>query len=81
MVSKSIHKEFREVSLLMQTGKNFNRLRYSQKEGIQAKKERGEWDNYGRPAVITVEAFAKQYAKVVDSTVRPFQLMKELGMS
>lgn len=52
-----------------------------QKEGIQAKKERGEWDDYGRPAVIAVEEFAKEYAKVTDGTVRPFQLMKELGMS
>ena len=24
-----------------------------QREGIQAKKERGEWDNYGRPAVMS----------------------------
>ena len=52
-----------------------------QKEGIQAKKERGEWDNYGRPAVITEEEFAKEYSKVVDGDVRPFQLMKQLGMS
>lgn len=52
-----------------------------QKEGIQAKKERGEWDDYGRPAVITEEEFAKEYSKVVDGDVRPFQLMKQLGMS
>ncbi len=52
-----------------------------QKEGIQAKKERGEWDNYGRPAVITVEEFAKEYAKVTDGMIRPFELMKQLDMS
>lgn len=52
-----------------------------QKEGIQAKKERGEWDDYGRPAVISVEEFAKEYAKVADGTVRPFELMKQLNMS
>lgn len=52
-----------------------------QKEGIQAKKERGEWDDYGRPAVIAVNEFEKEYSKVVSGDVRPFELMKRLGMS
>lgn len=52
-----------------------------QKEGIQAKKERGEWDDYGRPAVITIEEFAKEYANVVNGDIRPFELMKKLDMS
>ena len=52
-----------------------------QKEGIEAKKERGEWDDYGRPAVITVEEFTKAYEKVATGEMRPFQLMKQLGMS
>ena len=52
-----------------------------QKEGIQAKKERGEWDDYGRPAVMSVKDFEKEYAKVVSGDVRPFELMKQLGMS
>lgn len=52
-----------------------------QKEGIQAKKERGEWDDYGRPAVISLEEFAKEYKKVTDGIIRPFELMKQLGMS
>ncbi len=52
-----------------------------QKEGIQAKKERGEWDDYGRPAVITVDRFAKEYEKVLVGEIRPFQLMEELEMS
>jgi len=52
-----------------------------QKEGIEAKKARGEWDDYGRPAVITIEEFAKEYQKVKTGEMRPFQLMKQLGMS
>ena len=52
-----------------------------QREGIQAKKERGEWDDYGRPAVIAVEEFAKEYANVVNGDIRPFELMRKLGMS
>ena len=52
-----------------------------QREGIQAKKERGEWDDYGRPATMSEEAFAKEYMKVQSGELRPFQLMKQLGMS
>lgn len=52
-----------------------------QQEGIQAKKERGEWENYGRPAVMLLEEFAKEYANVISGDVKPFELMKKLGMS
>lgn len=52
-----------------------------QKEGIQAKKDRGEWDNYGRPAVMSLEEFAKEYVNVTNGDVKPFELMKKLGMS
>ena len=52
-----------------------------QKEGIQAKKERGEWDDYGRPSLISDERFIKEYEKVISGEIRPFQLMKQLGMS
>lgn len=52
-----------------------------QKEGIQAKKERGEWDDYGRPAIMAVADFLKEYKKVQNGELRPFQLMKQLGMS
>lgn len=52
-----------------------------QQEGIQAKKERGEWDNYGRPAAMTLDAFAKEYTRVQSGELRPFQLMKRLEMS
>ncbi len=51
-----------------------------QREGIEAKKLRGDWDNYGRPSVMSDEAFAKEYQKVLDGTMRPFELMKNLGM-
>lgn len=52
-----------------------------QKEGIQAKKERGEWDDYGRPAVMKVEDFAHEYLMVESGELRPFELMRKLGMS
>lgn len=52
-----------------------------QKEGIRAKKERGEWDDYGRPAVMSQDEFAEHYKKVISGELRPFELMKQLGMS
>ena len=52
-----------------------------QKEGIQAKKNRGEWADYGRPAVMSIEKFAEEYANVINGDVRPFELMNKLGMS
>ena len=52
-----------------------------QKEGIQAKKERGEWDDYGRPCVMNLDDFANEYKKVESGEIRPFELMRKLGMS
>ena len=52
-----------------------------QREGIQAKKERGEWDDYGRPATMKLEDFAHEYLKVKSGELRPFELMRKLGMS
>lgn len=52
-----------------------------QREGIQAKKDRGEWNDYGRPAVMSVEEFRIEYQKVLEKELRPFELMKQLGMS
>lgn len=52
-----------------------------QREGIQAKKDRGEWDDYGRPKAMDMERFREQYKRVVDGEIRPFELMKELGLA
>ena len=52
-----------------------------QREGIEAKRARGEWSDYGRPAVMSDKQFAEEYRKVVDGDMKPFELMKELGMS
>lgn len=52
-----------------------------QREGIDAKKARGEWADYGRPAVMSIEDFAAEYQKVLSGEIKPFELMKKLGMS
>jgi len=51
-----------------------------QSQGIQAMKDRKEWDKYGRPVAMNYDKFKQEYAKVVDGQIKPFQLMKQLGM-
>lgn len=41
-----------------------------QKEGIQDMKARGDWDRYGRPPVISIDEFRKEYKKVEKKNVR-----------
>ena len=52
-----------------------------QREGIEQKKARGEWDDYGRPRVMDLEEFAAYYRSVQQGEKKPFELMKELGMT
>ena len=52
-----------------------------QREGIEAKKARGDWSDYGRPSIMSLDEFAEQYQRVVDGLIRPTQLMRELKMS
>lgn len=52
-----------------------------QREGIEQKKARGEWDDYGRPRVMDLEEFAAHYRSVQQGEKKPFELMKELGMT
>jgi DNA invertase Pin-like site-specific DNA recombinase len=52
-----------------------------QREGLDAKRARGEWDDVGRPKAMEFKTFCKQYQLVVDGKKRPFELIKELGMT
>lgn len=51
-----------------------------QREGIEAKRARNEWDNYGRPPFIKLEDFAEAFQQVETGKVRPIELMKQLNM-
>lgn len=42
-----------------------------QKEGIAAKKLRGEWDDYGRPAAMEWSLFTAAYAQMERNEVTP----------
>lgn len=52
-----------------------------QREGIAAKKARGEWDDYGRPKAMNFKEFSKQYERVLNGEIKPFELIKELGLT
>ena len=52
-----------------------------QREGIAAKKARGEWADYGRPRVMSLNDFSMHYSLVEQGKKKPFELMKELGMT
>lgn len=51
-----------------------------QREGIAAKKARGEWADYGRPRKLSLEEFSKQYERVKRNEIQPCILMQELGL-
>ena len=52
-----------------------------QKEGIAAKKARGEWGDYGRPRKMSKEAFAEAYQRVIKNEIGSLALMRELGLN
>lgn len=52
-----------------------------QREGIEMKKLRGEWDDYGRPAAIEEDEFDAAFSKVIAGEITPTELRKELGLS
>lgn len=52
-----------------------------QREGIEAKKARGDWDDYGRPSAIDIEDFKIHYQRVIDGQMRPSEMIKQLGIS
>jgi DNA invertase Pin-like site-specific DNA recombinase len=52
-----------------------------QREGIEQKKARGEWDDYGRPRIMSLDEFSTHYRLVQQGKKKPFELMRELGMT
>lgn len=51
-----------------------------QKEGIAAKKARGEWEEYGRPRKVGKEEFVKYYNRVLKKELRPKEVMELLNI-
>lgn len=51
-----------------------------QREGIEAKKARGEWDDYGRPHAIEFHKFVTEYERVIRGELRPVDCMRILNL-
>jgi len=58
----------------------YEKRKKRQKEGIESKKIRGEWSDYGRPRVITMDEFAINYKEVLAGKVKPYEMMKKLDL-
>lgn len=52
-----------------------------QREGIEAMKARGEWEHYGRPRKKDFSEFEKEYLAVARGEIKPFELMRKLGLT
>lgn len=52
-----------------------------QREGIEAKKARGEWNDYGRPRALNFDKFTKEYKRVLAGDIKPVECMKLLGIT
>lgn len=52
-----------------------------QREGIEMKKRRGEWEDYGRPAAIDQETFDQAFERVVAGELGPTELRKQLRLT
>lgn len=57
------------------------RKKKRQREGIERKKERGEWGDYGRPRKMPAAVFAEHYSRVVNGEIGSLALMRELGLN
>jgi len=52
-----------------------------QREGIAAKKARGEWEDYGRPRALEFDKFSNEYKRVLAGSIKPVECMKLLGIT
>ena len=48
---------------------------------MEAKKARGEWDDYGRPRAMAFDLFVKEYQAVLNGQTKPFELISKLGLT
>lgn len=58
----------------------YEKRKKRQKEGIEAKKDRGEWGDYGRPRKLSLAAFGERFEDVLNGKIKPYELMKEMGL-
>lgn len=79
LITDTINKVIIEI-YAMQAETEIQRKEKRQREGIEAKKERGEWDDYGRHRIMSPEEFEKEYKKVEQGKIGSLELMRQLKM-
>ena len=52
-----------------------------QREGIEQKRLRGEWADYGRPRAMDKEMFFKEYMEAEENGITPLALTRKLELS
>ena len=79
LITETINKVIIEI-YAMQAETEMQRREKRQREGIEAKKARGEWEDYGRKRVMSADDFAKHYQRVEKDEIGSRALMRELKM-
>lgn len=79
LIVETINKVIIEI-YAMQAETEMQRKEKRQREGIEAKRARGDWDDYGRQRVMSLKDFEKHYKKVRNGEIGSFELMRKLGM-
>lgn len=79
LITETINKVIIEI-YSMQAETEMQRKEKRQREGIEAKKARGEWEDYGRKRVMSADEFAKHYQRVERNEIGSRALMRELKM-
>lgn len=51
-----------------------------QREGLDAKKLRGEWDEMGRPRRMSLDRFGAYFDEVMDGAMKPTEVMRKLDL-
>lgn len=57
-----------------------HKKRKRQREGLDAKKLRGEWDEMGRPRRMSLERFGAYFDEVMDGVMKPTDVMRKLDL-
>lgn len=80
MLSDTINNMLIEMYASFAQAENEKRKK-RQAEGIAEMKRRGEWDSYGRPSIMSLDEFVKEYKNVEAGLLKPVELMNKLRLT
>jgi DNA invertase Pin-like site-specific DNA recombinase len=72
-----LKKDYKEVLKMLTKDERKER----QRKGIETKKTNGEWDDYGRPRIMSIKDFERAYKSVKNGKKKSTELMKELKLT